>query len=73
MSEPTKQAMAVDLMHAGSADNFRALVFRMLWKADFENKDKMRLAWPEEVAFYDEYMARSDGPAWLRQLAGDKA
>ncbi len=73
MSEPTRQAMAVDLMNAGTADNFRAKVFSLLWKADPTNKAKMRIAWPEEVAFYEEYMARLDGPDWLARLALEEA
>lgn len=45
---------------AGHGDWFSAHLFRLIAKADFENRAKLRLAFPEHVRAWEQWM---EGPA----------
>jgi len=40
----------------GTATNFTALLYTLIAKADWENSEKLRIAFPEEVWAYDKWM-----------------
>lgn len=45
---------------AGNGDWFTAELLRLIAKADFENKAKIRLGFPEVVQAYDAWMESGD-------------
>lgn len=45
---------------AGHGDWFSAELLRLIAKADFENKAKLRLGFPDVVPAYDAWMERRD-------------
>ena len=47
---------------AGSGDWFSAKLMRLIMKADRENKEQLRLAFPDHVQAYDDYV-RGDNNA----------
>ena len=65
----SRQMMAIDLMNMGSATNFGTKLFELIAKADFVNRETLRIAYPEQVAFWEEWQARTNGPTWLAALA----
>lgn len=44
---------------AGHGDWFSAKLLRLIAKADYENKEKLRREFPEHVKVYEEYVATS--------------
>ena len=43
--------------------SFKAKLFRLIAKADSVNKEKLRLAFPEEVAAYEAYLENNNDEA----------
>jgi len=61
MLSPYDKARFVDILH-GEGDWFSAKLLRLIAKADAENREKLRLGFPEEVAFYENWTGRSGLP-----------
>jgi len=45
---------------AGHGDWFTAKLLRLIAKADHENREKLRLGFPEEVAAYERWLMDGD-------------
>jgi len=45
---------------AGEFDWFSAKLMRLIRKADRENKERLRIAFPDHVQAYDDYMRGED-------------
>jgi hypothetical protein len=60
----------IDLQHCADNTNFRAMLFRLIMKADFENLELLREAFPVEVAYYEAWM-KSDPPSFPSSIEFD--
>ena len=58
LSDYDKAHMA-DIL-AGHGDWFSAELMRLIMKADFENRARLRLAFPDHVEAYDRYQRGED-------------
>jgi hypothetical protein len=59
-----------DLQNCGERDNFRAMLFRLIMKADPENLEALREGFPVEVAYYEGWM-KSNPEEFPRELEFD--
>ena len=50
----------MDRLLAGYGDWFSAKLMRLIMKADRENKERLRIAFPDHVQAYDDYMRGED-------------
>lgn len=48
-------------------NNFSALIFMLIGKADPVNMEKLRREWPEHVAMYEEWMLSDDSLSSIRR------
>ena len=51
-----KCAETLYLVQERQCDSFRAQLFRLMWKADCFNFERLRSAFPVEVGIWEEYM-----------------
>jgi len=50
----------MDRLLAGYGDWFSAKLMRLIMKADRENKERLRIAFPDHVQAYEDYMRGED-------------
>jgi hypothetical protein len=46
----------IDAIMGGAGDHFTAQLLRLIGKADMFNRERMRIAFPDEVALYERWL-----------------